>query len=599
MSAIFPGAVATPLQLLTAINNTKVTLNADAGIGDTTMTVDDASPLPASGYLTFDDHETNPETVYYTGISGADLTGVTRGADGTSAGTHITGAHLEQRFNADYHNIVTTELIAVEQYLSDRFGKGSSPVIPSGKTLTIAATSNQLVVGTTNTTTVSFTAPSASRTYTVPDAGGAASFVMSAGTQTIAGAKTFSTQVIINPTTNQIVLGVTNTTTISATAPASSAVYTIPDVGTTASFVMTAGTQTIAGTKTFSSAPVISALTASTVPYLDSGKVLASSAVTPTELGYVSGVTSALQTQINALGVSQPMNILDNGGFEIWQRGTSFTNPADSTYLCDRFYNRNSESAGVAVTKETSIVDGGLTSMKIVVTTAGASTYWKLIHVIEDFAAYRGKTITLSVRVRSNTASAVRVSLNDGVNAQGYSSYHSGGSTFETLTVTYAVSSTSSILYISLGMIDSGDKKTGTYYFDSAMLAVSASAVAFVPTNPEVDMARCQRFYYRIGGQSAGDWTVLGQCISTTHARFPFRFPVPMRAVPTITIVGATGFTLANASASSIATTAGTSFDPNINSVLLDLTVASGLVAGNATYLQASPTAYYEASADL
>jgi hypothetical protein len=45
----------------------------------------------------------------------------------------------------------------------------------------------------------------------------------------------------------------------------------------------------------------LSTKTADTVPYLDSGKILQSSAVTPTELGYVSGVTSAIQTQINAI----------------------------------------------------------------------------------------------------------------------------------------------------------------------------------------------------------------------------------------------------------------------------------------------------------
>lgn len=40
--------------------------------------------------------------------------------------------------------------------------------------------------------------------------------------------------------------------------------------------------------------------TASTVPYLDASKNLISSAVTPTELGYLSGVTSAIQTQLNS-----------------------------------------------------------------------------------------------------------------------------------------------------------------------------------------------------------------------------------------------------------------------------------------------------------
>jgi len=49
--------------------------------------------------------------------------------------------------------------------------------------------------------------------------------------------------------------------------------------------------------------------TASTVPYFDASKNLISSSVTPTELGYLSGVTSAIQTQLdtklqNNLGIS-------------------------------------------------------------------------------------------------------------------------------------------------------------------------------------------------------------------------------------------------------------------------------------------------------
>lgn len=44
---------------------------------------------------------------------------------------------------------------------------------------------------------------------------------------------------------------------------------------------------------------IISSTTASTVPYLDTNKSIVSSAVTPTELGYVSGVTSSIQTQLN------------------------------------------------------------------------------------------------------------------------------------------------------------------------------------------------------------------------------------------------------------------------------------------------------------
>jgi hypothetical protein len=259
MSAIWPSAVATSLELLTAVNNTKVTLNADAGAGDTTMTVDDATPLPASGYLTFDDNEANPETIYYTGIVGTSLTGVTRGADSTSAGSHITGAHLEQRWNAAYHNTMATELIAVEQNLSDRFGVGTNIVVPSSRTFTLAATSNQMILGATRTVTITAPTPaSASRTWTIPDISGDGTFASLTGTQVFSGAKTFSAGVTISATTNQLILGTTNTMTITSPAPAASRTLTIPDPGGNASFVMTAGTQILAGAMTFSSDVTIS-----------------------------------------------------------------------------------------------------------------------------------------------------------------------------------------------------------------------------------------------------------------------------------------------------------------------------------------------------
>lgn len=68
----------------------------------------------------------------------------------------------------------------------------------------------------------------------------------------------------------------------------------------TAGLVTVPGTLTVTGVATLTSAPVLSALTVTTVPYISAGKVLTSSAVTPTELGFLSGVTSAIQTQLNA-----------------------------------------------------------------------------------------------------------------------------------------------------------------------------------------------------------------------------------------------------------------------------------------------------------
>ncbi len=77
---------------------------------------------------------------------------------------------------------------------------------------------------------------------------------------------------------------------------------TVGNIQTTGNTISTINTN---GDLTFdmngSGRPLFADLTATTVPYLDASKKLQSSAVTPTELGYLSGVTSAIQTQINAI----------------------------------------------------------------------------------------------------------------------------------------------------------------------------------------------------------------------------------------------------------------------------------------------------------
>lgn len=125
--------------------------------------------------------------------------------------------------------------------------------IAGGKTFTqavnITAATNQLVLGSSTTTTLSAVAPASSRVVSIQDPGANADVVTTAGAQTLAGVKTFSSQIPITAVTNQLVLGTTNTTTISAVAPSASRTVSLQDPGGNADFVTTAGNQTIGGVK--------------------------------------------------------------------------------------------------------------------------------------------------------------------------------------------------------------------------------------------------------------------------------------------------------------------------------------------------------------
>lgn len=97
--------------------------------------------------------------------------------------------------------------------------------------------------------------PTGIREVRIPDSGSALTndFILSRGTQTVIGSKTFSSAVGITATSNQLVLGSGTTTTINAAVPGTSRTYLLPDVGSDTTFAMLGGTiQTFDGLKIFS-----------------------------------------------------------------------------------------------------------------------------------------------------------------------------------------------------------------------------------------------------------------------------------------------------------------------------------------------------------
>jgi len=76
--------------ILYKINTSAITtLNGGITSSDTTITLTDASSFPSSGYVRIDG-----EIIKYTGKSGNDLTGCTRGEFGSDADTHSDGSDV-------------------------------------------------------------------------------------------------------------------------------------------------------------------------------------------------------------------------------------------------------------------------------------------------------------------------------------------------------------------------------------------------------------------------------------------------------------------------------------------------------------------------
>ena len=118
--------------------------------------------------------------------------------------------------------------------------------------------------------------------------------VRTSGAQTIADIKTLSSQLRLSATSNQLRLGFGNVMTITATPSGGSPTYTIPVFAgvTNSNFVMSSGTQSIAGLKTFTGVTTLTAsnpsTTTSTGALVVTGGVGVGGTVTATAINAVS-----------------------------------------------------------------------------------------------------------------------------------------------------------------------------------------------------------------------------------------------------------------------------------------------------------------------
>lgn len=179
---------ATTLSYLDATSSIQTQLNGKQATGTyiTDLTGDATASGPGSAVLTLATVNSNVGSFTNATITVNAKGLITAASTGTASVTSITGTANQV--------IASSSTGAVTLSLPQNIAITSTPTFSSE---TLTAISNQLILGTTTTTTISATAPVSSLTYTIPDVGMPANFVLDQGNYTISGAWEFTNPVSI------------------------------------------------------------------------------------------------------------------------------------------------------------------------------------------------------------------------------------------------------------------------------------------------------------------------------------------------------------------------------------------------------------------
>jgi hypothetical protein len=311
-------------------------------------------------------------------------------------------------------------------------------------------------------------------------------------------------------------------------------------------------------------------------------------------------------------------NKVINGGFDFWQRGTSFSVTAGvNSYAADR-WRTEGYSATYAISRQSfstttpEVPDSGQYYLRYGITGAPSGGAIQLTQRIEVGNVVSGQTYTLSfwVRAASGTISANAFEyglITGSANATSYNQSPALTTTWQRVTKTVTLgsgyNSADYAVTVVLANVGSGNTLSNVE-FANVQLESGNVATGFARATGTIqgELAACQRYYYRQITASYNITYGLGQAYSTTQMYAVVPFPVPMRTQPTSVEQNGTPGDYR-------VTTAG--FGPaNLTSVVafnsasvwqstVTAGVASGLVAGNASALQSTNAAYLGWSAEL
>ena len=325
-------------------------------------------------------------------------------------------------------------------------------------------------------------------------------------------------------------------------------------------------------------------------------------------------------------------NVIINGDFNVWQRGTSFAACSDNEYQADRFKYSKVGVMVHTISRDTDVPtvaeSGHLSnySLKVDCTTIDSSIDANdechiFTHVEGyNFAPLAQKAMTLSFWHKHTKTGTYCISVrNSSYNRTYIAEYtQTTTDTWEKATINISASpsfwdwnytnGTGIKLGWSIAMganwqntadswlsandaatsnqVNACDNAANNFMLSQVQLEAGSVATDFEIRNHATELAMCQRYYEELNYEGTASVEFgIAQCSSGTVARATIVWATEKRTSPTISISTAGDFMVTGASASTVNVSTLTGSSPGRFSTNMNMTVPSGLAAGDATKL--------------
>jgi hypothetical protein len=312
--------------------------------------------------------------------------------------------------------------------------------------------------------------------------------------------------------------------------------------------------------------------------------------LTAAQMDDLAGTVNLLQN--SAYPIMGGKNALINGGFDIWQRGT--TSSTSGVFLADRWYDYMATGTGTYSQESTTVPSGSRYAIKF---TASASATPQILQAIETANAiqFAGKIVNLSGQFAASTSTQINLILEYSTTvdnallgtwtqiaaSSGTPNATPTSTTYVQATATYSIPSTAKSLRVTISP-NAAIANTVSVYYGQIQLELGSTATTFARSggNIQGELAACQRYYARFAGGAIYSMYGNGYATSATNLMNLIKIPQTMRVTPTaVDYANLYATNIATSNTVSAVTLSASYIGPDYIGV--NATTTTGLIAGN------------------